>query len=112
MMLTCAASFRAPFSRLACEPCPATPLAGRPPGRGGQARRLNGMTAALTLLAIVLTGCGPTKQEIRATVHKLEPLAEKTDENFVLNNCRLGSAALAEYDLPTAEAAFLRAYEV
>jgi tetratricopeptide (TPR) repeat protein len=84
------------------------------------------MTAALTLLAIVLTGCGPTKQEIRANVgveayfagdfraavHKLEPLAEKTDENFVLNNCRLGSAALAEYDLPTAEAAFLRAYEV
>ncbi|HEY8666583.1 MAG TPA: hypothetical protein VIL86_07965, partial [Tepidisphaeraceae bacterium] len=42
----------------------------------------------------------------------LAPLAEKTDENFVLNNCRLGSAALARYDLDTAEKAFLNAYEV
>lgn len=42
----------------------------------------------------------------------LKPLAEKTDENFVLNNVRLGSAALAAYDLDTAESAFLRAYEV
>lgn len=42
----------------------------------------------------------------------LEPLAAKTDENFVLNNVRLGSAALAEYDLERAESAFLTAYEV
>lgn len=43
---------------------------------------------------------------------RLRPLAEKTDEHFVLNNCRLGSAALARLDLAEAEAAFLRAYEV
>src|SRR5665213_1295310 len=42
----------------------------------------------------------------------LEPLARKTDENFVLNNARLGSVALARYDLNVAEDAFLRAYEV
>jgi hypothetical protein len=42
----------------------------------------------------------------------LEPLARTTDENFVLNNARLGSVALARYDLNVAEDAFLRAYEV
>lgn len=42
----------------------------------------------------------------------LEPLANRPDENYVLNNLRLGSAALAAYDLDEAEAAFLRAYEV
>lgn len=47
-----------------------------------------------------------------AAGERLRPLAEKTDENFVLNNCRLGSAALARYDLAEAEGAFLRAYEV
>ena len=44
--------------------------------------------------------------------HRLTPLAGKTDENFVLNNLRLGSVALANYDLDAAEGAFLRAYEV
>ncbi|HRK31679.1 MAG TPA: hypothetical protein PLD59_11420 [Tepidisphaeraceae bacterium] len=47
-----------------------------------------------------------------AAGERLRPLADKTDENFVLNNCRLGSAALARYDLAEAEAAFLKAYEV
>lgn len=42
----------------------------------------------------------------------LKPLAEKPDKNFVLNNVRLGSAALSRYELDEAEAAFLRAYEV
>jgi tetratricopeptide (TPR) repeat protein len=42
----------------------------------------------------------------------LAPLAEKTDENYVLNNLRLGSAALLAMDLPTAEGAFYRAIEV
>jgi tetratricopeptide (TPR) repeat protein len=42
----------------------------------------------------------------------LRPLARKTDENFVLNNCRLGSVELTAYDLDEAEAAFYRAYEV
>lgn len=42
----------------------------------------------------------------------LEPLAQKTDENFVLNNLRLGSAFLAAGQLDAAERAFLAAYEV
>jgi tetratricopeptide (TPR) repeat protein len=45
-------------------------------------------------------------------VEALKPAAARTDENFVLNNDRLGSAALAAYDLDTAESAFLRSYEV
>jgi tetratricopeptide (TPR) repeat protein len=43
---------------------------------------------------------------------ELKPLADKTDEDFVLNNARLGSTAIADYSLDDAEAAFLRAYEV
>jgi tetratricopeptide (TPR) repeat protein len=43
---------------------------------------------------------------------KLEPLADKKDENFALNNLRLGSAELAQYDFQGAEDAFLKAYEV
>ena len=45
-------------------------------------------------------------------ISDLKPAAKKTDENYVLNNVRLGSAAVASYDLDTAESAFLRAYEV
>src|SRR5437868_4375741 len=41
---------------------------------------------------------------------QFRPLAEKTDENFVLNNLRLGSAELVGYDLEEAEQSFLRAY--
>jgi tetratricopeptide (TPR) repeat protein len=42
----------------------------------------------------------------------LEPLAKKPNENFVLNNARLGSTDLAEHRMVDAESAFLRAYEV
>lgn len=42
----------------------------------------------------------------------LDPIAKQPDENFVLNNDRLGSTTLAEYRLTDAESAFLRAYEV
>ncbi len=42
----------------------------------------------------------------------LRPAASTTDENFVLNNVRLGSSYLAAYDLDGAEGAFLRAYDV
>jgi tetratricopeptide (TPR) repeat protein len=45
-------------------------------------------------------------------VQLIKPAAAKTNENFVLNNDRLGSAALAAYDLDTAEGAFVRSYEV
>ena len=78
------------------------------------------------LILLAFAGCAPTRNELRAehgvaayfagdfrqAVHRLRPLADKTDENFVLNNCRLGAAALADYDFDTAEAAFLKAYEV
>jgi hypothetical protein len=74
----------------------------------------------------LLAGCAASKQERQAdmAVHdylagdyerarrRLEPLSLRTDENYVLNNVRLGSVALAQYDLNAAEAAFLRAYEV
>lgn len=84
--------------------------------------------AQFLLLAgvLVLVGCGPTKQEKesnRAIRHyyagdfegareRLRAVAKQPDENFVLNNCRLGSASLIDYNLDEAEDAFLRAYEV
>jgi tetratricopeptide (TPR) repeat protein len=43
---------------------------------------------------------------------QLRPLAQKKDNDFVLNNCRLGSVCLADYHLDEAETAFLNAYEV
>jgi tetratricopeptide (TPR) repeat protein len=76
----------------------------------------------LLALALFLAGC---QQDISPQVRtdydrgafaelitQLKPLATKTDENYVLNNVRLGSAAIVSYDLDTAESAFLRAYEV
>src|SRR5687768_12950914 len=44
-------------------------------------------------------------------VEILEPLAEEPDRNYVLNNLRLGQAALAAGDLNVAENAYYRAYE-
>jgi tetratricopeptide (TPR) repeat protein len=78
------------------------------------------------LALLVFTGCATEKHQRQSgravelymsgdyarAQHKLESLADKKDEDFVLNNVRLGSAALAHYDLDAAEAAFLRAYEV
>jgi tetratricopeptide (TPR) repeat protein len=77
-------------------------------------------------LLLAITGCASNRAQREAdravsdyfvgdypgAIQRLEPLSAKTDENFVLNNLRLGSAALAHYDLETAEGAFLRAYEV
>jgi tetratricopeptide (TPR) repeat protein len=85
---------------------------------------LHPLSSILILLGIA--GCGATKHENQArgavddyrcgdygrALTKLKPLAANPDENFVLNNARLGSTALAEYDYDEAEAAFLRAYEV
>ncbi|HMD55238.1 MAG TPA: hypothetical protein VKJ65_11875, partial [Phycisphaerae bacterium] len=42
----------------------------------------------------------------------LAPLAQHTDENYVLNNCRYGSCALAAGDLQQAQQAFLVAYRL
>lgn len=80
------------------------------------------VVAAMVLAA----GCGPTKQELAAREAVgdyfrgdfeasrviLRKLALETNENFALNNVRLGSASLIDYHLDEAEAAFLRAYEV
>jgi len=78
------------------------------------------------MLVGMLTGCGPTKREQKAfhavqaymagdfdrAAEKLRNLADEKNEDFVLNNCRLGSTALAAYQFDEAEASFLRAYEV
>jgi len=92
-------------------------------GRAGS--RATAMIAAVVAIAMLVGGCAtPTETVGRAAFgsyargdyldaqKKLEPLAAKTDENFVLNNVRLGSAALADYNLDRAETAFLAAYEV
>ncbi len=47
-----------------------------------------------------------------AATKELKPLADKTNEDFVVNNLRLGSVDLVTYNLPEAEADFLRAIEV
>ena len=43
---------------------------------------------------------------------KLQKVSQQTNEDFVLNNCRLGSTELVSGKLDESEAAFLRAYEV
>src|SRR5271155_976326 len=81
--------------------------------------------AALLSASIIAGGCQSAEsQQSHAAVdlyfsgdgagaeQTLQPLATKTDENFVLNNVRLGSSAVMLYDLEQAETAFLRAYEV
>ncbi len=79
----------------------------------------------VSLLALLTVGC-VSQSEKKATravddyfagdfdrsAKQLEPLAKKTDSDFVLNNLRLGSAELGRYDLDAAESAFLNAYEV
>src|SRR4051812_44545691 len=50
--------------------------------------------------------------DFETTERVFKKAAEKTDNDFVLNNLRVGSAALAGDDLDLAEVSFLRAYEV
>jgi tetratricopeptide (TPR) repeat protein len=82
------------------------------------------LTSGFWILSL-LSGCATTqeKQAERAvgdffagdyahSVQLLAPLSENTDQNFVLNNLRLGSAELLQYHFDEAETAFLRAYEV
>ena len=76
------------------------------------------------ICGFILIGCASNQQKVEravgayfagdyaAAMDELEPLTQKPDENFVVNNLRFGSAALAAYELDEAEAAFLRAYEV
>jgi tetratricopeptide (TPR) repeat protein len=77
------------------------------------------------MVTLVASGCTAEKHpraqlgvndyrvgDYRRAREVLRPLAAKTDEDYVLNNVRLGSAALSDYDLREAESAFYRAYEV
>src|SRR5258705_6429014 len=81
--------------------------------------------AAAIMCALVIGGCAAEKHpeaqrgvgdffagDYRHAREVLRPLAAETDEDYVLNNVRLGSAALSDDDLGEAEAAFYRAYEV
>jgi len=83
-----------------------------------------------TLLAIIalatLAGCSTTARppKVSAAIgdyyygryepakQALLPEAQKKNENYVLNNLRLASVALADYDLRLAETALYTAYEV
>src|SRR6266567_4682611 len=95
---------------------------------GLKTRGTMGLRACLLALGLLFlcSGCAPTREQRVAdraisdyfmgdydrAEKALQPLSTKTNEDFVLNNVRLGSVALANYDLDAAEAAFLRAYEV
>ncbi|MFI5380609.1 MAG: hypothetical protein ACHRHE_15030 [Tepidisphaerales bacterium] len=97
-----------------------------PPIANRKSQIANPLLFILALLCLLQTGCestGRTPETDRALMdfyvgnyttarNILAPLAEKTDEDYVLNNLRLGSVALADYDNDLAEKAFLRAYEV
>jgi tetratricopeptide (TPR) repeat protein len=85
--------------------------------------RLCHIVGSCLLALAILSGCAQDQivdQAVSAYVvgdyatsqRLLRPLADKTDENFVLNNCRLGSTDLALYDTNDAQKDFLRAYEV
>jgi len=89
--------------------------------------RARNMLAPLLLATATLgAGCADSRQVIEgrravyaysigrydAAVGVLRPLSDVPDENYVLNNLRLGSAALAQQDMTEAERAYLRAYGV
>src|SRR2546426_8918558 len=88
-------------------------------------RMLTRLTGAGVLMLLVVMGCATEKHpeshnvvndyylgNYPAARQILRPLAEKTDEDYVLNNVRLGSVEMSDYDLKGAEAAFYKAYEV
>jgi hypothetical protein len=83
------------------------------------------MRGAVGLLGLALLGgCQQTSQSAQTAImydragdypaaeNALRGDTTKKDENFVLNNCRFGSCALAAGDLKGAENAFMAAYEV
>jgi tetratricopeptide (TPR) repeat protein len=88
-----------------------------------QWRRSGAMVVAALSFAVV-SACDSTPKEARTAVNLYEvgdysaaaavikPKTTKKDENFVLDNCRYGSAALAAGDIKGAENAFMAAYEV
>src|SRR4051794_37126093 len=83
---------------------------GVPPVRTARrSSKLLSILYPLSSILFLLNGCGPSAQQIQTSKaitafdsgdygyarQTLRPLAEKKDENFVLNNCRLGHACLA-----------------
>ncbi|NNM86774.1 MAG: tetratricopeptide repeat protein [Phycisphaerales bacterium] len=76
------------------------------------------------VLLALLPGCSQNSQRVNTAVEyyyigdypqaeaELAPLIAKPDNNYVLNNCRYGSAALAAGNLRHAEQAFLTAYRI
>jgi len=89
----------------------------------GIVRLPRAMAVPLLLLLLPLAGCVDDHIAIDAQLayHDgafeqaeaiLRPEAKKTDQNYVLNNDRLGSAAIGAIDLSTAESAFFNSYEV
>ncbi|MGN6368332.1 MAG: hypothetical protein ACTHN5_08745 [Phycisphaerae bacterium] len=82
------------------------------------------LPALLIAPALAATGCQTTPKEVRnaianyqvgnfaAAEAQLRPDITKKNEDYVLNNCRYGSAAIAAGDLPGAETAFMNAYDV
>ena len=82
------------------------------------------LTACLAGAAMSAGGCATTAQSTKNAVNAyylgdyptaaniLQADTVKKDENFVLNNCRYGSAVLAAGNAKEAENAFLSAYEV
>ncbi|HVT80892.1 MAG TPA: hypothetical protein VHM90_09560 [Phycisphaerae bacterium] len=79
---------------------------------------------ALATLAACFGGCNQTGRETRNAIlaydsgdyaqaaAMIKPSTGKLDENFVLNNCRYGSAALAAGQFEEAEHAFYEAHKV
>ena len=87
--------------------------------------KLRSTSLAILASAIAFTGC--VSQDQIDAQHAVEsymagdyagartlllPLSKKTNEDFVLNNVRLGSTTLAMYDLLGSQTAFQQAYEV
>jgi tetratricopeptide (TPR) repeat protein len=78
----------------------------------------------MMVLAFATVGCNQTGQvernaiaafhhgEFAKATEMLRGPAARKDENYVLNNYRLGSAALAAGDIETAQSAFYTAYEI
>jgi tetratricopeptide (TPR) repeat protein len=78
------------------------------------------------LLLMALVGCAESRTarvgregaelyfrgQYARSIDTLAPVAQEKDENYVLNNLRLGSSALAICDTNEAERAFINAYDV
>jgi tetratricopeptide (TPR) repeat protein len=93
--------------------------------RGG--RRIAGAVVGAVVMAAGMGGCNTMPKEVAQAIGDyqvgnygqsaalLKPFAGKRNEDYVLNNCRLGSAALAwgqNGALEEAQQAFMNAYQV